>query len=245
MDEVTTILVAGFVSELKLKLDRVYKLCSHPAESGNYHELILASVLSNFLTKRFSVKTGFIYPSKYSSHSDNHSGQIDIMIIDENVANAYIFKEGDFAIVRAEAVVVVIEVKTRNINGKNLKNALGKLNKVKTLNDITEIRSILFVYEDLCITKKSLNIYGNKDVFNQTAPDLLVNLDNPHCYIKHYGGQKIAYDVVELVDENYKETGQLAIMIELIMYYCSHNSYGEYLGTRNNERFKVIKTIEL
>lgn len=97
----------SFADELMGKFKRLSHLTAHGGSNGNYHEEILRSLLQNFLTKRYSVKTGFVYKDV-----DNISNQLDIMIIDENSPAAYIFQEGSFAVVLPSAVVAYIEVKT-------------------------------------------------------------------------------------------------------------------------------------
>ena len=99
----------SFADEISSKFNRLQKIVGHPTASGDYHEEILRSVLRNFLSKRFSVKKGFIYNG---SGSSNISKQIDLMIIDENSPASYIFQEGDFAIVIPKAVVAVMEIKS-------------------------------------------------------------------------------------------------------------------------------------
>jgi len=97
----------SFAEELSTKFQRVSKLVSHNPSTGDYHEEILRVVLRNFLSKRFSVKKGFIYKNEIEV-----SNQLDIIIVDEYQASAYIYQEGDFAIVRPRAAIAVIEVKT-------------------------------------------------------------------------------------------------------------------------------------
>jgi hypothetical protein len=64
-------------------------------------------VLRSMLPDRFSLRTGFVYdPTRKGSQ------QGDILVVDENEPGAYFFREGDFAIVSAKALVCVIEVKT-------------------------------------------------------------------------------------------------------------------------------------
>ncbi len=94
--------------EIEGKFHRVNHLLDKAnLKSGEYHEAILRQSLSNFLSNRFSVNTGYIW-----FDNKKQSRQIDIMVIDENCPYAYIFKEKDFVIVRPEAVVAVVEVKT-------------------------------------------------------------------------------------------------------------------------------------
>src|SRR3989344_1191285 len=97
----------SFADEITSKFRRLSNLVKHNTTSGDYHEEILRTVLRNFLSKRFSVKKGFIY----SGH-EQVSKQIDLIVIDENSPMVYIFQEGDFAIVIPEAVVAVMEIKT-------------------------------------------------------------------------------------------------------------------------------------
>ncbi|QQR52000.1 hypothetical protein IPG36_05360 [bacterium] len=79
----------SFAAEMMGKFQRLAKLVNHGGINGDYHEEILRTVLRNFLSKRYSVKTGFIYQD-----SEHVSKQVDILIIDENVPAAYIFQEG-------------------------------------------------------------------------------------------------------------------------------------------------------
>lgn len=97
----------SYANEIASKFRRLQNIVGHPVASGDYHEEVLREILRNFLSKRFSVKKGFIYAG-----SDNVSRQMDVMIIDENCPAAYIFQEGDFAVVLPQAVVAVMEVKT-------------------------------------------------------------------------------------------------------------------------------------
>jgi len=97
----------SFAAELSAKFRRIGHLVANTGATGDYHEEILRVVLRNFLSRRFSVKTGFVYRDE-----DAVSNQIDIMIVDEYDGTAYIHQEGDFAIVRPRSVVAVIEVKT-------------------------------------------------------------------------------------------------------------------------------------
>ena len=99
----------SFAKELSSKFRRINHLTTSGRTAiGNYHEEILKVALQNFLSKRYSIKTGYIYYD-----DQNVSNQIDLMIIDENNSFSYLFQEGDFAIVKPDAVVCAIEVKSR------------------------------------------------------------------------------------------------------------------------------------
>lgn len=117
----------GFATELDGKFQRLRHLTNHNGASGNYHEEILRVVLRNFLTKRYSVKTGFIYKDE-----SRVSNQLDIMVIDEMCPAAYIFQEGDFAIVMPQAIVAVIEVKT-TLDVTECETALENIESAKKL----------------------------------------------------------------------------------------------------------------
>lgn len=117
----------SYADELASKLYRLKQLVKHRGASGDYHEEIIRTVLRNFLTQRFSVKNGFIY--KDERHI---SRQMDIMIIDEASPAAYLFQEGDFAVVMPEEVVAVIEVKTK-LDGGTFKTALENIASAKEL----------------------------------------------------------------------------------------------------------------
>lgn len=132
----------SFANEISSKFQRVKHLVDHRVSSGNYHEVILRTVLKNFLTKRYSVKTGFIY--KDNAHISN---QMDILIIDENTPAAYIFQEEDFVIVMPNAVVAAIEVKT-TVNAGDFDTALENIASAKRLFDTpAQLRTIIFGYQ--------------------------------------------------------------------------------------------------
>lgn len=117
----------SFAAELMSKFKRLNKLdVDHKLSEGTYHEEIIRHVLKNFLSKRYSVKTGFIYKD------GKHSKQIDILIIDESSPAAYYFQEGEFAVVMPEAVVAFIEVKT-TLNTDSFPEAIRNIVSAKQL----------------------------------------------------------------------------------------------------------------
>ena len=117
----------SFADELMGKFKRLSHLTAHGGSNGNYHEEILRSLLRNFLTTRYAVKTGFIYKD-----ANNISNQLDIMIVDENSPAAYIFQEGDFAVVLPSAVVAYIEVKT-TFSAKEFDGSIKNIASAKRL----------------------------------------------------------------------------------------------------------------
>lgn len=118
----------NFADELAGKFRRINHLTTNARVAiGNYHEEILKVAIRNFLSNRYSVKTGYIYYD-----DENISNQIDILIIDENYSFSYLFKEGDFAIVKPEAVVCAIEVKSV-LDKKNFELAFSNITQAKTI----------------------------------------------------------------------------------------------------------------
>lgn len=142
----------SFAEELTAKFRRVGHLVSHKSATGDYHEEILRTVLRNFLSRRFSVKTGFVYKNELEV-----SNQVDILIVDEYDASAYIYQEGNFAIVRPQSVVAAIEVKTK-LDRRGFEEALNNIASVKRLTDDPEqICGMIFGYEG---TPKSMKTLG-------------------------------------------------------------------------------------
>jgi hypothetical protein len=101
-------LYQSYAKELMSKLGRLNDLVKHAPSIGTYHENIIGSYLRNFISKRFSIKTGFVY----NSETNEVSPQMDILVIDENVPSAYLFQDDDFVVAVPDAVVCAIEVKT-------------------------------------------------------------------------------------------------------------------------------------
>lgn len=102
------ILYQGYARELQSKIGRLADLVRHAPSVGNFHENIVSNYLENFISRRFSIKTGFVY----NSQNGKTSSQIDILVIDENVPSAYLFQDKNFVVVIPESVVCAIEIKT-------------------------------------------------------------------------------------------------------------------------------------
>lgn len=101
-------LYQSYAKELMSKLGRLNDLVGHAPSIGTYHENIVGNYLRNFISRRFSIKTGFVY----NSETNEVSPQMDILVIDENVPSAYLFQDDDFVVSIPDAVVCAIEVKT-------------------------------------------------------------------------------------------------------------------------------------
>jgi hypothetical protein len=154
---------SSFSSELCAKFRRVGHLVAHNSTTGTYHEEILRSVLRNFLSKRFSVKTGFVYKNETEV-----SNQLDIIVVDENEVGAYLYQEGELAIVRPRAAVATIEVKTR-VDGRSFEQALMNIASVRRLD--SKIQGFVFGYESAKLTDKVLDGWFKRKALLDIAPD--------------------------------------------------------------------------
>lgn len=159
----------SYVDEIKGKFQRIKTLTSHRVSSGDYHEEILRTVIRNFLTKRYSVKKGFIYQGK-----DNVSNQIDIMIIDETMPAAYLFQEGDFAIVIPEAVVAILEVKTK-LNAGNFDKAIDNIASAKRLSQFKASPfAIVFAYGGTTPSDENLDTWFKRPIPTKYKEDFFL-----------------------------------------------------------------------
>ncbi len=158
----------SYASEIRSKFQRVRELTTHPNASGDYHEEILRSILRNFLTDRFSVKTGFVYKD-----TEHVSKQVDILIIDESTPATYLFKDEQFAIVTPESVVAAIEVKT-DMGARSFKDAVFNLYSIKELFKYpSNITTLVFGYKGTKASSDTLNgWFKNTQLVNNTfSPD--------------------------------------------------------------------------
>lgn len=157
----------SFADEITSKFGRLKHLVEkHNPTQGDYHEEILRVVLRNFLSKRFSVKKGFIYAGV---ESNQISKQIDLIIIDENSPRAYVFQEGDFAIVYPDAVVAVIEVKTTLNNRKEFVESIKNIAAAKSLMQYAgkypaNLTGIVFAYNGKPGDKKLDNWFKHQEL---------------------------------------------------------------------------------
>lgn len=162
----------SFANELAGKFRRINHLTTNARVAiGSYHEEILKVAIKNFLSDRYSVKTGYIYYD-----DQNISDQIDILIIDENYSFSYLFKEGDFAIVKPEAVICAIEVKSV-LNKQNLEQAILNITRAKEIKQKSltgGLTGLIFGYEspvtsngwlESCFTSDKLNSLMSIDHF--------------------------------------------------------------------------------
>ena len=224
----------GFASELNGKFQRLRHLTDHDYSSGNYHEEILRGVLRNFLTKRYSVKTGFIFKEEHEV-----SKQLDIIIVDENAPAAYVFQEGDFAVVMPEAVVAVIEVKT-TLGSVEYDLALDNIASAKKLfeNPISH-PGIIFGYrsstDDRRMTDKIIanwfkrpSTQSLKHPLDVNGPDALIWLNDNFSMLRYnFETQKINDGMQFHRFQNpQQETGwQLSVLLAIVVGACEQGEF--------------------
>lgn len=223
----------SFAREVISKFQRIRALVAHNPANGDYHENVLRVVLRNFLSRRYSVKTGFVYKSETQV-----SNQIDIMVIDENFASAYIHQEGDFAIVRPNAVVAIIEVKSTLVS-KEFDKSLANIASVKRLlENPNSIASIIFGYEGVTPSDKVFHNWMRREsalvlaqtpnlcpsaimFFNHGMLMLRINnelrqldIGNKYHYFRHISR-------LTQMQTEYSEGWQLRFVLALIYGACS------------------------
>ena len=123
------IVYQNYAKELISKIGRLSELTRHAPSVGTFHESIVRNYLDNFISKRFSVKTGFVYNPDIKESSP----QIDILIIDENVPSAYLFQDNDLVVVIPDSVVCAIEIKT-NFDKKSFEDISKKSANYRKVN---------------------------------------------------------------------------------------------------------------
>lgn len=145
----------SLAKELDSKLNRINSLIgNHPVGKGNYHEYILRDLISNFLPKRYSLKTGFIYFDE-----NNVSPQIDLMVIDEYETPCILAQYDNFVIVYPEAVCCIIEVKT-TLKKREFQDANYLIREVKDLfinKAHLPIGGLIFGFTGQALTTTTLN----------------------------------------------------------------------------------------
>ena len=217
----------SFADEMQGKFRRVNQLTPHGPSIGNYHEEIVRSVLRNFLSKRFSVITGFIY-----GEEGKVSSQIDILIVDENSPIGYVFQEGDFAIVMPEAVAAVVEVKS-TIDCDTFDESIDKIATVKSFNKFpSSITGIIFSFDGgtkndktiaSWLTSKTCKKFKDK---KELAPDTIMFFMKevmllPHSEIPNQAPPLGIYKRLTSLTKNGDiKAAQLSILLALIVNAC-------------------------
>jgi len=248
----------SFASELIGRFQRLRHLVKNTTASGDYHEQILGAVLRNFLTRRYSVKTGFIYKGK-----DKVSNQIDIIVVDENAPAAYVFQEGDFAIVMPEAVVAIAEVKT-TLNTAQLNLALKNIASAKRLVDSgRQFPGFIFGYQsdardykmsddrlDNWLKAPPMATYSKSDPENNFGPDVVTWLSDNYSILRYNSATKTIgdsrhYYSFQGIDE--RIGWQLSMFLAIVVGACEDGEFQRtrLLGQGQASRLLSLEAIEV
>jgi hypothetical protein len=215
----------SLAKELDSKLDRINALINdHPGEKGNYHEYILKDLISSFLPKRFTIKTGFIYLNE-----SNISPQIDLMIIDESESGCILAQYDDFVVVYPEAVCCVIEVKTSFLK-RDFIDSTDLIQKVKKISIANATRhgvigGLIFGFRGVKLSPKRLNDWYQSKTTCQFAeyPDAILSLKEGMITKKDLNRNNWGHYFVTGDNDDLKWKS-LSIFLAMIIKFCDLKS---------------------
>lgn len=247
----------SFAAEMMGKFQRLSGLIAHNGSNGSYHEEILGNVLRNFLSKRYSVKTGFIYQD--SLHT---SRQIDILIVDENVPAAYIFQEGNFAVVTPRAVIAAIEVKT-TLTANSFEDGLRNIASAKQFSEFhVDIAGIIFGYRkdspprDATISewfkRPAAQEVGTQGL--KLGPDLITFFKDNYSLMRFNPTNQLINDsenyrkfYQKATKNNQPQIGwQLSVILSLVISVCERNEFRQtHTFTSDSQANKLLRAEKL
>ena len=155
--------------EVQLKFAKISAYTNHGPSIGAYREAIIEELIENFISDRFSIRTGFIY----DPDSELSSKQMDILIIDENFPAAYFLKTSNFVVASKEAVICAIEIKS-NFTKAILKDICEKCESVKVISK--EIDFIGFCFKSSIKHESLANAYSELVFSEECYSDLITVL---------------------------------------------------------------------
>ena len=205
--------------ELDSKLNRISSLIgNHPVGKGNYHEYILRDLITKFLPKRYSIKTGFIYFDE-----DNISPQLDLMVIDEYETPCILAQYENFVVVYPEAVICVIEVKT-TLNKKDFIDATTLIRKVKDLclnKANSPVGGLIFGFTGQPLTPYNLDRWYKVQTTcdKNLYPDAILSLNRGFIQIRKKQDPEWGHYYVNGDDVDLKWKS-LSVFLAYILKYC-------------------------
>lgn len=172
--------LSSISDEIKSQSNRINYVVSHSQTLGNYREKLFISVLKKYIPKKFHIATGFI---------EGSSKQIDIIIYDQH-NYIPIFREEDLVVVKKEAVIAVIEIKT-TLDSNTLLDSLLGIEKITEsgLNSVPFFKGIFAFHSEMSNTSIVNNIssfYDNNPI-NAIHEHLdVVCIPQKHCFFIDY-----------------------------------------------------------
>ncbi|MCG7531778.1 hypothetical protein MHM98_10530 [Psychrobium sp. MM17-31] len=231
--------------EVQLKFNKISAYTNHGPSIGAYREAIIEELIENFISDRFSIKTGFIY----DPNSEFSSKQMDILIIDENFPAAYFLKTSNFVVASKEAVVCAIEIKS-NLTKANLKDICEKCTSVKKISK--DIDFIGFCFKSSIGNESLPNAYSEL-MFSETHYSDLITVLGRGSILKLGQGTFYEKDEDEAVHHRLTwsptpdfYTSELKIFLSYIMKSCFSRDektehplerYKPSLGLIHNKKF--------
>jgi hypothetical protein len=158
--------------ELKAIQDRIRTLVPNWLEDGMYKEAVLKSAIRNFLPKNFDIASGYVIRKTGQRGNHEVSKQIDIIIYD-NTYPVFFHKE-ELAIVTADSVRAIIEVKS-STNSENCTTTLRKSNEKGQFifegsqNQTIPLFNGIFYYNINDKTAKQIERYLKKDKLRKSS----------------------------------------------------------------------------
>ncbi len=133
LTDLASLVGESFSSRVEM-LNKVIGSVHYPSV-GRYKERLISELLKESIPKQYDVATGFVlFPSEFNESDDvsvntklnrsafSVSKQCDIIVYD-SFNHPIVFKDGDFVVVRPEAVKCIIEIKS-TLSSSSLKTAL-------------------------------------------------------------------------------------------------------------------------
>lgn len=199
---------------------------SHWGEDGRYKEIILSSIMRNALPSSVSIGTGFVIGEHAISR------QIDIIIYRRNVPP--FFQNGDFVIVPREAVLGIVEVKTK-LDSRNARETIRNAHENGCLIGPHIFNGVFSFDKGFALTDRHAdalfstlteengyinNIAFGKDHFMKYWD---VNMPRPQCQRPHYSFYHIAnlsfgYFISNLVEDIYIQENNQPILQSMQQY---------------------------
>lgn len=204
---------------------------SHWGEDGRFKEIILRDIIAEKLPNFASCGTGFVVGA-----NQNISTQIDIIVYRNDMP--LLFKKGDFVIVPQEAVLGLIEVKTRLHSG-NIEKTIRKAHENGNLIE-NKIFNGIFSYDNYFTRADSDRQFQIKDKIR----DLLRNYSGNVNYISFGKDYFLKYWEDGLPDNQPKNKYRLYIIEDLAFgYFISNLIEDSYIMTQGRSISETLKAV--